>query len=83
MKILLQHKRTLLYLRADGTWTRTDCDALNFEHSQKAIDFAQEHNLKDVYVAVKFLGGDADVVAPVPTRGQPDLDMSLGAFTHA
>jgi hypothetical protein len=67
MKILLQHTQTLKYLRADRTWTRHDSEARTFLHSQRAIDFAFENNLTDVYVAVKFLGGDPDVVAPLPS----------------
>ena len=75
MKILLQHNRTLQYLRANNTWTRHESDALNFQHSQVAIDFAYENNLLDVYIAVKFLGGEADVVAPLPVRAPSVLLM--------
>jgi hypothetical protein len=66
MKILLQHTRTLQYLRTEEAWTRSEAEARNFQHSQKAIDFAHQHNLTEVYIAVKFPGGDADVVAPLP-----------------
>jgi hypothetical protein len=66
MKILLQHTQTLQYLRRDATWTRNDSEARNFLDSGKAIDFAFDHNLTDVYVTVKFLGGDPDVAAPLP-----------------
>jgi hypothetical protein len=66
MKIVLQHSETLHYLRADKSWARRDTEACTFLHSQKAIDFAHEHNLRDVYVTVKFLGGDPEVSVPVP-----------------
>jgi hypothetical protein len=68
MKILLQHRETLRYLRTVNTWTKDDSDAHNFLHSQKAIDFAHEHDMNDVYVTVKFLGGDPEVAAPVPDK---------------
>jgi hypothetical protein len=68
MKILLQHRQSLRYLRTVDTWTRDAADAHNFLHSQKAIDFAHEHNLTDVYVTVKFIGGDPDIVALLPER---------------
>jgi hypothetical protein len=67
MKILLQHTRTLLYLRSSDGWTRNDSEARTFPHSQKAIEFAHEHNLTDVYIAVKFPDQHDDVVAPVPS----------------
>ena len=66
MKILLQHAQTLKYLRPDETWTRNDSEARNFLHSQKAIEFAFDRNLRDVYITVKFLGGDPDVAVPLP-----------------
>ena len=66
MKIVLQHNRTLQYLRADKSWAKTHTEARTFLHSQRAIDFAREHNLCDVYVTVKFLGGEPDVSVPVP-----------------
>jgi hypothetical protein len=78
MKILLQHTETLKYLRHDATWTRNDSEARNFFHSQKAIDFAFDHNLGDVYVTVKFLGGDPEIAAPLPA-----LRPSASAFLQA
>jgi hypothetical protein len=74
MKIVLQHNQTLQYLRADKTWARCDSEARTFLHSKRAIDFAREHNLWDVYVTVKFLGGDPDVSIPVPGIFPPGLD---------
>ena len=68
MKILLQDRKTLHYLRSVGNWTREDADAHNFLHSQKAIDFAHEHGLDDAYVTVKFMGGDPEVSIPLPQR---------------
>lgn len=70
MKILLQHTQTLQYLRGDTTWTRKDAEAYNFQHSQKAIDFARANNIKDVYVAVKFVDGE-DVAIPLPEMPLP------------
>jgi hypothetical protein len=68
MKILLQHRRTLQYVQTVDAWTKSDAEAYNFVHSQRAIDFAHEHDLTDVYVTVQFIGGDPDVSVPVPHK---------------
>jgi hypothetical protein len=74
MKILLQHNRTLQYLRLNNTWARSASDARNFQHSQAAIDYAYENNLLDVYIAVKFIGDESDdVVVPLPERNRSVL----------
>lgn len=67
MKILLQHRRTHQYVQTVDAWTKHDNEAHNFTHSQKAIDFAHEHDLTDVYVTVRFHDGDSDSV-PVPMK---------------
>lgn len=66
MKILLQHVRTQLYLRSLGNWTANAYDALDFQHSQRAIDFAREHTLAGVQTAVKFVDSQFDEVFPLP-----------------
>jgi hypothetical protein len=69
MKILLQHNRTLHYLRPNNTWARSASDARNFQNSQTAINYAYENNLLDVYIAVKFVGNESDdVVIPLPEQ---------------
>jgi len=67
MKILLQHKRTLQYVQTVDAWTKNEIEAHNFAHSQKAIDFAHDHDLTDVYVTVKFIDGDWSSI-PVPMK---------------
>ena len=80
MKILLQHTRTLLYVRSNETWTRSEFEARDFQHSEKAINFAHEHNLQDVQIAVKFVDAHYDVVAPVPPALKaPAVSASLAA----
>jgi hypothetical protein len=68
MKILLQHQRTLHYVRTVETWTTDSSDAHNFRHSERAINFAHEHGLNDVYVTVRFPGEDPDVSIPLPAH---------------
>lgn len=58
-------------MRTVDSWTRDSVDAHNFMHSEKAIAFAQEYGLDDVYVTVKFLGGDPEVAVPLPAHIQP------------
>jgi len=66
MKILLQHARTQLYFRGLGDWTDNPFEAFDFQHSQKAIDFAQEHGIAGVQIAVKFIDSQFDEIFPLP-----------------
>jgi hypothetical protein len=68
MRILLQHARTQLYLRSLGNWSANPLDAHDFQHSQRAIDFAREHGIGGVQIAVKFLDSQYDEVFPMPAR---------------
>lgn len=69
MRILLQHARTGLYLRGLGDWTPNPFDAFDFQHSQKAIDFACKHGIVGVQIAVRFIDSECDEVVPLPTVG--------------
>ena len=66
MKILLQHARTQLYFRGLGDWTANPFEAFDFQHSQKTIDFAQEHRIAGVQIAVKFIDRQFDEIFPLP-----------------
>jgi len=66
MRILLQHARTGLYLRGLGDWTANPYDAFDFQHSQKAVDYARDHKISGVQIAVRFFDSDVDEVAPLP-----------------
>ena len=68
MKILLQHARTQLYLRSLGNWTADPSRAYNFQHSQRAIEFAQAHTVIGVQLVVKFDDSDFEEVMPMPMR---------------
>ncbi|HWD91904.1 MAG TPA: hypothetical protein VG938_06100 [Verrucomicrobiae bacterium] len=85
MKILLQHSRTLLYLRADGSWTRRHTEARNFLDSQTAIIFAFERQMLDVYITVKFPGDSETVAVPLPADrpAVATIDLSDGAHARA
>jgi hypothetical protein len=54
MKVLLQNKKTRLFLKEPGAWTQDINDAFEFINSGKAIDFAFEHQLTDVHVLLWF-----------------------------
>lgn len=69
MKILLQHVRTQLYLRSLGNWTADPRQAYDFKHSRRAIDFAREHSVTGVQVAVKFIDNEFDEVFAIPVHG--------------
>ena len=66
MKILLQHARTRLYFRGMGDWTASPHEAFDFQHSQRAIEFARQNSLGGVQIAVKFIDSQFDEVFPLP-----------------
>ena len=72
MKILLQHARTGLYFRGLGDWTANPHDALDFQHSQRAIDFAHQHGLGGVQIAVRFIDSQFDEIFPLPAATAAD-----------
>lgn len=66
MKILLQHVRTQLYLQSPGKWTANPFEALDFQQSQTAIDFARDHGIDGVQIAVTFVDRQFDEVVTLP-----------------
>ena len=77
MRILLQHTRTQLYFRGLGDWTANPYDAFDFQHSQRAIDLAQDQGLTGVQIAVRFNDSEFDEIAPLPPLGS-----SIGPQPH-
>jgi hypothetical protein len=74
MKILLQHARTQLYFRGLGEWTGDPNQAFDFQHSQQASDFAHDHALNGVIIAVKFIDSQFDATfALLPHVPRPTL----------
>ena len=71
MKILLQHTRTQLYVRSLGNWSANPHEAYDFQHSQRAVEFAREHGLTAVQIAIKFIESEFDEVFPLPTVKSP------------
>jgi|GEM_PF-5519379 hypothetical protein len=47
MKIIIQHQRTRLYLKSDGTWTKMRHEAEGFPSPVTALTFAVEQKLDD------------------------------------
>lgn len=41
-------------------------DGHDFQHSQRAIDFARDHSMNGVQIAVKFIDGQFDETFPLP-----------------
>jgi len=71
MKILLQHVRTQLYLRRLGSWTANPREAFDFRHSQSAIDFTREHDLRGVQIVAKLKSREGEEILPLPERAAP------------
>ena len=66
MRILLQHVRTQLFLKSLGNWTANPYEAFDFEHSQRAIDFAEQNSLQGVQILVKFTDSQFDEAVQIP-----------------
>ena len=73
MKILLQHVRTQLYLRSLGNWTPNPGEAFDFRHSQSAIDFTREHDLRGVQIVVKLKSRGGEETFPLPEHSRTQL----------
>lgn len=70
MRILLQHVRTQLFLKSLGNWTANPYEAFDFDHSQRAIEFAEQNQLNGVQILVKFIDSQFDEAVPLPS-GKP------------
>jgi aryl-alcohol dehydrogenase-like predicted oxidoreductase len=77
MRILLKHTRTQLYLRSLGNWTMNPFEAHDFQHSQRAADFARENGLSGVQIAVKFLDSPNDEVFPLPAASSISAQQAI------
>ncbi len=55
MKIVLQHAKTELYLKGQGTWTSNVSEALDFGSSKRAIKYLKQNELPGVQVLVAFV----------------------------
>ena len=62
MRILLQQRRRRLCLRSMGVWTVYAELAVDFEHSQRAIDFALQYVLTGVQLSVQFVDAEIEGV---------------------
>ena len=71
MKVLLQNKKTRLFLEEPGSWTNKIEQAFGFINSGEAIDFAFKHELSDVHVVLWFKEQNHSLIIPFQ-REQPD-----------
>ena len=68
MRILLQHVRSRLYFCLLDVWVKDPHGAYDFRHSQRAFEFVQSRDLKDVQLVIKFEDPQWDEIVPVPLR---------------
>jgi hypothetical protein len=54
-----------MYFRSMGVWTVYAQVAFDFQHSQRAFEFAAKYGLTEVQLVVQFPDGDDEIV-PVP-----------------
>jgi len=67
MRILLQQKKSGLYLKEAGDWTSDATEAIDFLSSTRAIDFCVANRVSDVQLVLKFEEQLYDIVLPVVT----------------
>lgn len=72
MKVLLQNKKTRLFLKEPGAWTQDINDGFEFINSGKAIDFAFEHKLPDVHVLLWFKEQNYSLAIPFQRENVED-----------
>lgn len=76
MRILLQHVATKRYFRSLGEWTDSAREAFDFQHSQRAIDFAAANRLEAVQLVIRFPDDDAvSVPLPIPTTTSAEISL--------
>ena len=68
MRILIQHRTHLLYLRGDGQWTPDSDAARCFTNSVAALDRCLHGGLGHVQILLKFSDPRYDVALTAPTR---------------
>jgi len=73
MRILLQHIRTQLFLKSLGNWTANPYEAFDFQHSQRAIEFAENNQIQGVQILVKFIDSQFDEAVPLPAGMAPSI----------
>lgn len=71
MKVLLQNKRTRLFVQEAGTWTINIEEGFGFINSDKAIDFAFEQKLTNVHLVLWFREQNYCITLPLQTE-DPD-----------
>ena len=76
MKVLLQNKKTRLFIQETGSWTISIAEAYGFINSDKAIDFALERQLSDVHVVLWFKEQNYCITLPFQ---QEDQDTPSGS----
>lgn len=68
MKVVLQHRLSLLYFGNDGNWTANQQEARDFGASLKAMDFLEARRLEDTHVVLKFDNTKYDIVLQSSTQ---------------
>jgi hypothetical protein len=61
MQILLQHRKSGLYLRGDGEWTQDINAARDFREIVRAVDYANVARLLDLDILMHFADSRHDV----------------------
>jgi hypothetical protein len=64
MRIVLQHKVSLEYLKDDFSWINSFEEAKSFGTSLQAMDFSRSHKLTETQVVLKFEDPQYDIVLP-------------------
>ena len=54
MQVVLQHRKSHLYLRSAKSWTRYSGKAKDFEHVSHAHKFERQHHLTNTEIILVF-----------------------------
>lgn len=65
MKVLLQDKKSGLYLKEVGVTTRDTVDAMDFLSSSRAIEFCAVRKINGMQIVLRFDEQHFDIVLPM------------------
>ena len=69
MRIVIQHATKELYLKGSNEWVKHETEARAFKSSLEAIDFCLAHNVKQVFIVLKFDDPQYDIhLRPFPEK---------------
>lgn len=65
LRILVQDRTSLHYLKKPGEWTANASEAMQFQHAVEAMQFCRRTQISNAQIVIRSGVGDPDLVLPV------------------